>query len=144
MKKIIIIISTAVVIFLGLLAYNFLRFSPGGGGTIQTAPDAVKTGEPSVIKLELSVWGAGGPIKGRYKDVIFYYRLVGEPAYKTIQSEPVPETNKGELNNKYELYTFTIPGYPKGTNRKIEYYFEMKFDGHLSHIDGLKKIEILN
>ena len=40
-------------------------FAPGGGGSTQIAPDTVKAGEPAVVKLIVSVWGAGGPIEGR-------------------------------------------------------------------------------
>jgi len=117
----------------------------GGGGSTQNAPDSVKPGEPALVKLDLSVWGSGGLIKDRYTDVAFYYRLVGEPNYKILKSNPIPVIFTGDqekFNGMYESYTFTIPPYSKGTTGDIEYYFEMKLDGHLNRIDGIKKIKV--
>ena len=39
--------------------------APGGGGCTQSAPDSVKAGEPAMITIEFSVWGAPGGIQGR-------------------------------------------------------------------------------
>lgn len=146
MKKVLIILG--VVIILGAGFYLIMRtFVPGGGGSDQTAPDSIKTGEPAPVKINFSVWGSGGPIKGRYTEVILYYRLVGEATYKALRSDPVPVIFTGDqqkFDGKYESYIFTIPPYPKGTNGEIEFYYEMKLDGYFNHVDGLKKIKIVS
>jgi hypothetical protein len=111
-------------------------FGPGGGGGTQTAPDSVKPGEPAVIKLELSVWGSGGDIKGRYRDIAVSYRLVGERGYKMLSPRLVSQ------DKKHEVYQFTIPAYPEGTKGEIEYFFDVTLDGHHSRIEGIKKIKV--
>ncbi len=70
-------------------AFFYLLFSSGcsvagGGGSDQIVPDLVKAGEPAVVTIVFSVWGFGGLIEGRYKDITFNYRLIGERDYKTI------------------------------------------------------------
>jgi hypothetical protein len=112
-------------------------FQIGAGGSNQVAPDSIRASEPAVIKLELLVWGEGGPIKGRYTDVTCHYRLSGEQTHAILVSVPSPQ------DDKHEVYEFTIPGYPAGTTGDIEYYFEMKLDGQPSRIDGIKKIHLL-
>jgi len=109
----------------------------GGGGTTQTAPDTTKSGEPTQIKLELTVWGSGGPIKSRYTDVLGYYRLAGEQNYKSTVPKLESQTEDREV------YNFTIPAYAKGTTGEIEYYFEFKFDSQPRRINGTKKIKLL-
>src|SRR5205807_1788890 len=107
----------------------------GGGGSTQTAPDVVKTGEPATVKIDFSVWGAGASIKGQYTDVRFYYRLVGEPSQKLLTAVPAPIVFTGgqsKFNGMYESYAFTIPPYPKGTRGEIEYACEFKFGGHFN------------
>lgn len=109
----------------------------GGGGSIQVAPDIINSGEPVVIELELSVWGSGGAINGRYADILGYYRLIGGNEYKSLQPKLVSK------EKQKEVYKFTIPPYPKGTTGEIEYYFELKLDGQPNRIDGMKKIKII-
>jgi hypothetical protein len=109
----------------------------GGGGSIQTAPDTTKSGEPTIIKLELTVWGSGGPIKGRYTDMLGYYRLAGEQRYKSIAP------NLESQSEDREVYNFAIPAYAKGTIGEIEYHFELKFDSQPQRISGKKKIKLL-
>src|SRR5687768_3652423 len=100
-------------VFLCLIQAGCLSVA-GGGGSTQTAPDTTNSGEPTIIKLELTVWGSGGPIKGRYTDVLGYYRLSGEQSYKSIA--PKLESQ----NEDREVYTLAIPAYVKGTTGEIE------------------------
>ncbi|MBZ5728266.1 MAG: hypothetical protein LAP87_25175 [Acidobacteriia bacterium] len=111
-------------------------FTPGGGGSTQSGPDSVKAGEPIVINLELSVWGSGGSIDGRYKDIVLFYRCVGDSEYKTIEPRLISR------HDKSEVYEFTVPAVANETSREVEYYLEMKLDGHLNRIEGIKKIRI--
>lgn len=114
----------------------------GGGGSDQIVPDSVKAGEPAAIVLVLSVWGSGGPIKGRYKDLLMNYRLTGEEHYKSVQPEPAAVPYKEFDKDKFEAYRFTIPAYPAGTKGEIEFNFDVKFDGHKNNIVGVKKIRV--
>lgn len=148
MKKLSIVIGVIVIVILaGYLGLRYLGNNlAGGGGISETAPDNVKAGEPAFVTLELSVWGGGGPVSGRYTNVVFYYRKVGETNYKSLTSNPIPKVFTGDqekFNGKYESYTFTIPPYPKGTTGEIEYYYDMKLDGQLNHTVGFKKIKII-
>jgi hypothetical protein len=120
------------------LSLSSCMLAPGGGGSIQSSPESVKAGEPAVLRLELSVWGSGKDISGRYADVAVFYRLVGAAQYEgPLKAQPVPH------DAKHESYEFTIPGYPTGTTGEIEFYFALKLDGQPSRIEGLKKIRIL-
>lgn len=103
----------------------------GGGGSNQQAPDSVKHNEPAKIKLELS---AQGSVKGRYTDVVCYYRVVGNNDYQQVRTEPVAK------DKTHETYEFIIP--PVGRTGEIEYYFELKLDGHASRVNGIKKIKV--
>lgn len=119
------------------------RFSlAGGGGSEQYPPDEAKTGEPAVIKFYVEVWGGGGPINGRYTDLALHYRLTGENDYKAVLPQPatLPANYTTNPNLQWEAYQFTIPPYPQGTTGQIEYYIDLKLDGHASHVDGIKKI----
>ncbi len=112
--------------------------APGGGGSTQTAPDSIRVEEDGWLKLELSVWGEGGPIAGRYTNVAAYYRLVGEDSYTSSPGKLVSQ------NKDREVYEFAISPYPKGTQGEIEYYFELKLDGHPSQVKGLKRIKVVS
>jgi hypothetical protein len=109
----------------------------GGGGITQVAPDTVKAGDPATITLEVAVWGSGGNIKGRYTDVVTYYRRAGEPEYRTATPTVVSQ------DAKHQNYQVVVPAYPIGTSGEVEYYIELKLDGQPSRIAGLKKIKIV-
>ena len=117
-----------------ILCFLMLGCVAGGGGSNQTAPDMIKAGEPAIIRLELSVWGSGGTIENRYTDIKGYYKLSSEESYKIISPKLISQ------NKKSEEYEFKIPAYPQGTSGKIEYYFEMKLDGHFNSVNGIKSI----
>ena len=123
-----------------------LSCGPGAGASDQIVPDTVKAGEPSVVTIVFSVWGSGGAIKGRYKDIFFYYRLAGESSYKKLQPELVklpPEYDYPDNRDTHEAYQVTIPPYPKGTTGYIEFYYEKTFDDYHSRTNGLKRIRVL-
>jgi hypothetical protein len=113
------------------------QVSPGGGGSEQVAPDVVKAGGPAVVQLTLSVWGAGGAIRGRYTDISLHYRLVGEGDSKILRPKLISQ------EEKREVYEFTIPAYPEETIGEIEYYLELNLDGHHSRINGMKRIKVV-
>ncbi len=115
---------------------SLLGCENGGGGSTQVAPDSVRAGEPATIDLELSVWGGAGKIDGRYSDVAARYRLVGDSNYTTAAATHAPK------DSTHETYRFVVPPYPAG-GKEIEYYIDLKLDGHPSRIPGIKKIRIV-
>jgi len=106
----------------------------GGGGSSQTAPDFVRPGSSAIVTLELTVWGSGGQIDGRYTDIHGFYRVNKAP-YVDVAGEKGPSTKTSE---RYE-FAFPVPAEASG---EIEYYFELKLDGHPSRIPGVSRIRI--
>lgn len=109
----------------------------GGGGSTQTAPDSMQSGQPVVVKLELTVWGSGGDIKGRYTDIALRYRLATD-----AQGHAAVKPTLISADATHENYEFVIPAFAAGTVGDLEYYIELKLDGHPSRIEGIKKIKI--
>ncbi len=148
MKKILIILGMIAVVG-GLLWFGlsyWIGGNIGGGGMQQYAPDTVQAGEPADITIIATATGGGGNIQGRFTNLTLHYRLVGENAYKSIESQLIalPDNFKTVQSKTFqsEAYKFTIPAYPKSTTGEIEYYVEMTFDGYPSKTDGLKKIKV--
>jgi hypothetical protein len=131
--------SVAILILLTIvfMARDRFLFVPGGGGSTETAPDFVKAGDPILIELELSVWGSGGNIKGRYTEIVSGYRLEGEKSYKTAETKFLSSDGNTE---KYELI---IPPFSPNTTGLLEYQIDMKLDGVPNHSLGTKKIRIM-
>lgn len=148
MKKSLIILGSIVLVgallWLGLVYW--IGSGIGGGGHELNVPDTIKTAESTDIELIVTATGGGGPIKGRFTNISFHYRLVGENTYKILQPQPVtlPDNFKNVQSKSFqsEAYKFTIPPYPKGTTGEIEYYTEITFDGYPSKTDGNKKIKV--
>jgi hypothetical protein len=116
----------------------------GAGGDDQIVPDTVKADEPAVVTIVFSVWGAGGPIKNRYKDIAFYYHLSGEPSFRSLPPEPTAVPYKQYDKDRFVAFKFTIPGYAPGSTGEIEFYYECTFDGHRSRQNGVKKIRVVS
>lgn len=137
MKKVLIILGT--VIFILLLGWMGLKWLggnlAGGGGSVQTAPDTVKPGEPAKVSLKLSVWGGGGSIKDRYSDIFLVYQITGEDLLGQLTPKLVSQDDKSQL------YEFSIPT-RKNAGGEITYSIELKLDGQPSRFEGIKKIKI--
>jgi len=140
----------AVIVLIGVGVYGYFIWSsrPGGGGSEQYAPDTVKTGELTVIKFYVHTWGAGGPINGRFTNISLHYRLISENTYNAVQPKLIalPDNYQKVVSetNQWEAYEFTVPPYPEGATGEIEYYIDMTFDGYPSHLDGIKKMKLLD
>jgi hypothetical protein len=109
-------------------------FRVGGGGSDQVLPSVIEPGRPAEIRLELSVWGEGGSIKGRYSNIELHYRIVGDVDYKQLYPQLLSSTSDREV------YIFTLPPFPAGTTGYVEFYFELKLNGVQNHIPGVRKI----
>lgn len=140
MKKTLIILGIiCLVIFVGFVGLKWLGGNlAGGGGITQIVPDTVKSGDPAVVDLKLTVWGGGGPIKGRYTDIFLNYQITGQDVLGQLKPKLISQDEKSET------YEFIIPGFPKGTKGgEIQYSIEAKLDGQPSRIEGIKKIQII-
>jgi hypothetical protein len=143
------IISGSIIAIGGLLWFGLAYWvgsNIGGGSQRLNVSDTIKTGEPTDIESIVTATGGGGPIKGRFTNMSFHYRLVGENSYRILQPQPIalPDNFKAVQSKSFqsEAYKFTIPPYPIGTIGEIEYYTEMTFDGYSSKTDGIKKIKV--
>ncbi len=122
-------------------------FEIGGGGSEQYPPANVQAGQPATIQYIVSVWGQGGPIAGRYRDITLHYRLAGAADYQTVAAQPAPLPENYQKatteRNQWEAYTFVIPPYPAGQSGVIEYYITSQLDGHDNRQVGLKTIAVV-
>lgn len=104
---------------------------PGGGGSTHIPPRSIIAGLPTTLSVELSVWGAGsGPISSRYKDVMCYYKYTGSDKFFAVQMQPSTTLFQRLTELKRLVYECTLPVFSLDQGDVIEYYFDMKFDGH--------------
>lgn len=56
---------------------------PGGGGTTEVVyvPSSVR---PIELQLDVTVWGAGDPVAGRYRDLRLHYTIGGKPPEQSV------------------------------------------------------------
>lgn len=138
----------ALVLAVGLLLLSgrAQAFEIGGGGSEQYPPASVQSGQPAIVKYIVGVWGQGGPIAGRYRDIVLHYRLTGETDYRDVAAKPapLPENYRKATTerNQWEAYEFVIPPAPAGQGGAIEYFITSKLDGHANRQAGLKTIEL--
>jgi hypothetical protein len=117
--------------FLGLICIPVLLicscrppgFEIGGGGSVHHPPEKIIVNQPTKLAIELVVWGEGsGKMSERWKDVKCHYR-VGPNDWAAIDM-----TVESEQKEKI-TFVCTIPPQQKA-GVKLEYYFDMLFDGH--------------
>jgi hypothetical protein len=118
---------------------------PEGGTDQIRVPDTAKAGEPIVVESRAVVVDppmnfCGGPIKGRFKDMRLYYRLVGETDWHPLESDT--HVAIVAIDDARELYQFIIPPL-SASGGEIEYYYEFVFDGRPNRVDGVKRIALL-
>lgn len=89
------------------------------------------TSTPAVPSMQGGLKIGAAP---RHTDISLHYRLVGEDGYKALAPKLISQ------DEKREVYEFKLPAYPQGTMGEVEYYFELKLDGHPNRVDGMKKI----
>jgi hypothetical protein len=99
-------------------------------------PDSVVAGAPIPVRLVVSAFDVPR-IRGRFRDLVLHYRLVGDSAFRTT----VPSRRIG-ITEAREAHEFTIPPYPPSTCGSIELYFSVRFDGHPSQAEGHKRIRV--
>ncbi|MBP7253207.1 MAG: hypothetical protein KBA75_06970 [Alphaproteobacteria bacterium] len=134
-------------LFLLLTVSHLRAFEVGGGGSEQYPPATVQAGQPAIVKYIVSVWGQGGSIAGRYRDITLHYRLLGEADYRDVAARPapLPENYRKATTerNQWEAYEFVIPPTPAGQGGTIEFFITSKLDGHANKQAGLKAISVV-
>ena len=97
----------------------------GGGGSVNVPPDAIAYGHTTSLRLELSVWGAGsGKITNRYTEVRCHYKPEKATTFTSIEG-------RIETESKDRMFMiFDLPPYSAADGAYVEYYFDMKLDGH--------------
>jgi hypothetical protein len=104
-------------------------FEPGGGGANQPPP-VIEADGTVRIRLRLTVWGGGGPIRGRYDPVVMSFKPVGGAAFQRIPGRLV------ESDKSSELYEFLLSRKAYAVSGRIEYFFDVALDKHPTTIPG--------
>jgi len=111
-------------------------FTPGAGMSVEAPPQFRSDGSVA-IRLEVSVWGSGGSIGGRYKDVL----LVLTPGATPSAGVP-PIRIAGRVvraTDTTEVREFIVPA-NIASQSNIGYRFELEFDGRSQQHAGHYKL----
>ena len=99
-----------------------------------------------VLRLRLNVWGGGGAIDGRYRDVILVAALAGPygaSAPVTAASASLRVT--GHIapggDAKTQWYEFRISPGSFNSGGQLAYRYEVKLDGNATQIPG--RLEVM-
>lgn len=131
----------------GILAWKSLQsgFEPGGGGANEFPPRQEADGA-LVLRLRLNVWGGGGAIDGRYRDVMLVAALAGPYAASAtgtaaLVSLRVPGHTAPGGGAKTQWYEFRILPGSFNSGSQLAYYYEVKLDGNATQIPG--RLEVM-
>jgi hypothetical protein len=84
-------------------------------------------GQPTVLTLSFSVWGAGSrdDLARRYTQMLCHYRHAGEQHFQSIPATILTS------DEKRMVVEFVIPPQqPTSQTDSLEYYFDFLFDGY--------------
>src|SRR5688500_20305886 len=97
----------------------------GGGGSVNVPPESIAYGQPTPLRLELSVWGAGsGKMSERNTDVRCHYKAEKATAFTSLEGKVESESNDRMF------VVFELPAFSAADGTYVEYYFDSKLDGH--------------
>lgn len=127
----------------GALAWRSLQsgFEPGGGGANESPPRQEADGA-LVLRLRLNVWGGGGAIDGRYRDVMLVAALAGSYAASATDTAAtaVPLRVPGRIapggDTKTQWYEFRIPRGSFNSGGRLSYHYEVTLDGQATQLPG--------
>lgn len=90
-------------------------------------PEAIAYGQPTTLRLELSVWGSksgSGRMSERYTDVRCHYKAEEATVFTNLEG-------RVESEAKDRMFVvFELPAFSAADGAYVEYYFDMKLDGH--------------
>lgn len=131
----------------GGLAWQALQsgFEPGGGGANEF-PQRQEADGSLVLRLRLNVWGGGGAIDGRYRDVMLVAALAGPHAASAANTAAttslrVPGRIAPGGDAKTQWYEFLVPRGTFNSGGRLAYHYEVTLDGHATQIPG--RLEVM-
>lgn len=131
----------------GGLAWRSLQsgFEPGGGGANEF-PQRQEADGALVLRLRLNVWGGGGAIDGRYRDVMLVVALAGPYAASATDTAAtaslrVPGHIAPGGDAKTQWYEFRIPRGSFNSGGRLAYHYEVTLDGQATQIPG--RLEVM-
>jgi hypothetical protein len=127
--------------FLFFCAFSFWSEGCFGSGTGFTGgtgrhvpPTAIYTGQESTLEFQESITGdPGRGVSARYSDEKVYFRVDGKKDYQQA------ETKREIIDNKHMVIRAKIPAIHVENAKKLEYYYEVRLDGHLNSFGNREK-----
>jgi|JI10StandDraft_1071094.scaffolds.fasta_scaffold383647_2 hypothetical protein len=136
------LVLLALLVIGGALAWRSLHsgFEPGGGGANEFPPRQEADGT-LVLRLRLNVWGGGGAIDGRYRDVMLVAALAGPYAASATSTAAsaslrVPGRIAPGGEAKTQWYEFRISRGSFSSGSQLAYRYEVTLDGNATQIPG--------
>lgn len=127
---------SCLMVVMGASCLSLTGFEIGGGGSRHWQPERIIPGQPTVLELELTVWGDGsGKMSKRWKQVKCHYRLVGTKQWTTISMTPKIE------EEERIVFTCTLPPQDQ-VGGAVEYYFDKMFDGYYNKDKDVRRVPI--
>lgn len=120
-------------------------FEPGGGGANEF-PQRYEADGALVLRLRLNVWGSGGSIDGRYRNVMLLAAQAGPSAASTTDTATtaslrVPGRIAPGGDAKTQWYEFRIPQGSFNSGSRLAYRYEVTLDGQVTQIPG--RLEVM-
>ena len=142
------LILLALIAIGGGLAWWFLQsgFEPGGGGAHEL-PQRQEADGALVLRLRLHVWGGGGDIDGRYRNVAMVATLAQPSAASSEGSTgQVPLRVPGRVapggSASTQWYEFPIPQGSFNSGGRLAYHYEVTLDGQSTQVPGHLEVVI--
>ena len=138
----VLLILLALIAIGGGLAWWLLQsgFEPGGGGAHEH-PQRQEADGALVLRLRLHVWGGGGDIDERYRNVALVATLEQLNAASSAGNiGQVPLRLLGRIapggNATTQWYEFRIPQGSFNSGGRLAYHYEVTLDGQSTQIPG--------
>ena len=144
----VLLILMALIAIGGGLAWWLLQsgFEPGGGGA-QEHPQRQEADGALVLRLRLHVWGGGGDIDRRYRNVSLVATLA-QPSAASIEDKAgqVPLRVPGLIapggSASTQWYEFRVPQGSFSSGGRLAYHYEVTLDGQSTEVPGRLEVVI--
>lgn len=143
----ILLILTAVLVVGGVLSWRSIQsgFTPGGGGADER-PHRQEADGTLVLRLRLSVWGGGGPVDGRYRNVALLISLAdpfgASSPTATTPSSRIPGRLVPGGDASSQSYEFRVPPSSFTSGGRLAYHYEVTLDGQTTQIPGHFDVQV--
>ena len=144
----VLLIFLALIAIGGGLAWWLLLsgFEPGGGGAHEH-PQRQEADGALVLRLRLHVWGGGGDIDRRYRNVALVATLA-QPSAASSEGNTgqVPLRVPGRVapsgNASTQWYEFRVPQGSFNSGGRLAYHYEVTLDGQSTQVPGRLEVVI--